>query len=285
MRSFLAQLVVGAALCLPAPALARCSGAVAFGTLHDAYLATLVADPETQRRTAKTILVAIGGSSVDRMAHGLKRTGLDVDRARLKTALNDAASLAKVTLAGQRFPQEDTFHHSQNVSWLAKIFEATGCARSAETASAAPNYATRAAQNATDVTPIQGPHPLLLAGLAALALALGVAGYRFSRSFTMRRRQLERMPRFPISLPLSITFTDENGEMQQTHADALDISQGGLKAKWEDAPPPGILVTLELLGSQRFAKIAWANDFYAGIMFETALNKTELKALKETTVS
>lgn len=282
MRSTLIPFILGAVLCAPLSASARCAGAVAFGTLHDAYLATLTGSAETQNRSARTVLVTIGGTSVERIAKGLQRAGVEVDLPRLGNALRDAETLATRTLEGQRSDQDDTFHHSQNVTWLAKLFLSTGCAYSPKTASAVPSYATPPSTAKPDVsygsrsTTISWIWPV---GLGAIVTVL--TGYKASRSMMMRRRQMERMPRFPISLPLNVTFTDTEGEMQQTDVEALDISQGGFKLKWDDAPPPGILVTLDLLGRQRMATVAWSNAYFAGIIFETALNKTELRALKD----
>lgn len=230
------------------------------------------------------LLVLIGTRDAQTLAKLVSRSGTNLSTSKLEDVLTDARTLATATLEGSR-DEVLEFQHGLNVDWLSEVFLETGCRSSAATASrAAPEHevartATKTASNfATDASPNM---KALLGTLAAVAaISAAYASYKLYMSFYMRRRRVDRMPRFPILLPLDLTYTDHEGHIQEASVQALDISLGGLKLDWPEPAPPGTLVTLPLLAMQRLGRVSWSNTYFAGIMFDAPLTNQELKALK-----
>lgn len=268
------------------PAAARCSGAVMLGGLHDAYRATLAEPVPNRQRAAMALLVLIGTQDAAALARLVAQSGKTIPVNKLEQVLTDAKVLAKATLNGTRSEEPD-FRHGLNVDWLSNAFIASGCQASGPTTSrSASAYKKLSVSNADE--PPRSPSrswdaTLVLYGLTLLSAVLTIlGGYKLYTSFFMRRHRVERMPRFPISLPLDLTYTDAEGHMREAAVQALDISQGGLKLDWPDPPEQGTLVTLPLLAMQRLGRVSWSNTYFAGIMFDTPLTQQELKSLKET---
>ena len=59
----------------------------------------------------------------------------------------------------------------------------------------------------------------------------------------------------------------------------LDLSIGGMKIALKNAPEPGTSLTIDIDGRSFTASIAWRNDFYAGVLFDTPLTKPGLQDL------
>lgn len=274
------------AVLAPASALARCEGAVMLSSLHDAYEITLNGDERQKRLSAQTLLVIAGDRTGDRLAEQVARAGVPVDASHLSKILEDIRDIALQTLKGSR-NDADTFQHGLNINWLAEVVSATRCHNSSAHASLTPTGSSNASAALQSIGGfIQEPKDsigktasFLLIGIILAALA---GSYFLHKSVFMRKRQVERLPRFPISLDLDLTYTSPEGEIEEAQGEALDISQGGLKLRWEEPPPTGTLTTITLLGIQRLSRVIWANPHYAGVMFEESLTKSELKSLKET---
>ncbi|MEM9427782.1 MAG: hypothetical protein AAGA06_13890 [Pseudomonadota bacterium] len=278
--------IAGVCLALTAPesAAARCEGAVVLGALHDAYLATLTEAGKTRLSAAQTLLVLAGAGDGASLAHRVARAGVTVDADKLSNAVADAKILATDTLeAGRR--ATPAFRHSSNVSYLGEVYAATGCRSSAITASLTP--VTNAPGVVSEPEKSQPPASTVPSVMMLSAAVFAVGGmtavmvYKFTRSFFYRKRKVARMPRYPISMQVDLTYTDADGELREMKVNALDISRGGVKLNWPDGPGPGIRVTIPILASQRFCQIAWANAQYVGLMFESPLNPQELNTLKE----
>lgn len=263
---------------------ARCEGMVMLGALHDAYLATLRGPAEDRLRAARTVLVIVGDQNSTVLERQVARSGTELDGARLSRTVRNAREIALQTLEGTR-PDRDTFSHGLDVDWLGDIYAASGCQYSGATASLTPVAPERSSGMSMDTvtsistSTVRNPLILLAAVLMACLALLGAHG--FFRSTFLRSRRAERMPRYPISFPLSLTYTDPEGRIREADVEATDISRGGLKLNWPDPPPPGTLVTLPILGSHRLGNVVWANAYYAGIVLEAQLSRQELDALKE----
>ncbi len=263
--------------------MARCEGAVMLGALHDAYHATLLDAEATRLNAARTLLVLVGAKDAVTFARQVSRSGVTVSAERLSEALKDAQALAEATLRGQR-DESDSFRHSLHIDWLADTYIASKCQNSRATSSHDAVEPPFAAQKSSHrPTPARKPRPItdlihLALGLSA-ALAFCLGAYRFYHSLYMRRKRVERLPRSSVDMVIEVTITDETGEMVQKEVKVVDISAGGMKVAWEGAPAAGTTATFTLLSSNRLAQIAWANNFYAGVMFETILKRQELSAL------
>ncbi|MEM6385760.1 MAG: PilZ domain-containing protein [Pseudomonadota bacterium] len=246
------------------------------------------ADFEARTKSARTLLVLIGSQSANSLGTQVARSGVVVDHARLEEAIKDAQALAMAVLTDESDPKTG-FEHGQNIAWLGALYRSTQCAGSLAHTSYTPTQDSTARAHLRSVGETadssssmkeQPPWVWLAVGLGAIVTIAG--GFWLSRAQFVRKSQVERMSRFPISLLLPITFTDPNGEIREAEGEAVDISQGGLKVRWDDPPPIGTLATLSLLGINRIGHVIWANPHFAGVMFETVLTKSELKSIKET---
>ncbi len=265
-------------------AVARCEGTVMLGGLRDAYRATLLETGETRQRAAMSLLVFAGSQSPAALSRQVARSGVSVPADHLAAILDDAKALAEATLANNR--NADTgFRHSLNIDWLSATYVNSGCQNSVATTSRGGPSAAAASQPKAS-NPVQEylakqPVGLVVSVAVAALLMVCFAVYRFFTSFYMRSKRVERMPRSPIRIPLEVTYTDPEGGMTQSQVEAVDISLGGMKLSWPEPPPPGTLASFVLLSTNRLAQVSWSNSFYAGVMFQTPLNKTELSALSK----
>ncbi len=269
------------------PATARCADAVMLGGLHDAYNATLRGTHDVRQRAAMALLVFVGGQNGKSLSRQLARDHILAPQDQLETILSQAQVLAHDVL-NNNLVTIDTYLHGRNVNWLASLYLSSGCQNSSSTTSqsvraASYENAKQQAQYETKSNLLQDKtSQIAMVGISILLFALTVGIYRFTQSFAMRRRMVERLPRFPIALSLDLTFTDRDGNMQQASGKIVDISQGGVKLSWPDPPPAKTLVTVKLLATQRLGQVSWSNNHFAGVMFETRLTRPELKSLMET---
>lgn len=281
-RSFAAILL--AALCLGGPAFARCEGALVLGGLHDAYRAMLVEEGVQRLRAARTVLVLLGSGDDDTLAPRIARAGIPVDRDRLKVAVEEARGLAFDVLAGLR-PPPGVGAHSANVDWLGSSYEMTGC-RNLLSAGSAAGRATEDGGSGGAPSPKSfrerfadeepsGRTILLIAAAFAVVSFLAALGARqVMKSIAFRKRQVARQPRSPVDFALNVGLTGRTVEVR-----AQDISVGGMKLAWREAPEIGTEVSLDLPTGARAATVLWANAHYAGVLFAEYLSDGELKTL------
>ena len=264
----------------PSDAHARCQGAIMLGRFHDAYLAALTETGETQISGARTLLVLVGGKNSNSLERQLQKTGLQISEDALSRVMRQGAELAHGLLIGAP-PPSDSFPHSRNIDWLAKIVHRADCqdgiANRTVNGVLSRRQETRAWKPSKDIqveTVSFG-----LAGMAAFLsmLFFGIRKLRTSRAF--RVRQAERLPRRPFSMQFLLTITDQAGDIQQTKASGVDLSAGGMKLEWRDAPPTGTTVTVSMPFGERLASVVWSNAYYAGIVFDDTLSNSQLTAL------
>ena len=273
-------------------AFARCQGAIVLAGFHDAYRAVIYEKGTQRKQAALTLLFTLGGQDVPRLAEQVERAGLNVSVERMQAAVENALRVAEIVAVGG-LPESRNIH-APHIEWVAELSRQSGCANSDVTATTAPRLAPASASSkvqrasssgsiAAFVEKLPKGQFYIVVGVITLAVAaLGYGTYRLWTSVYMRRKRLERLPRSPISLTFQLTFTDPDGQMQQTAVTALDVSSGGLKLSWDNPPPDGTLMTLELPVGSRLGRVAWSNQYYAGVMLDEALSTTELKDLRNT---
>lgn len=261
----------------PVQAHARCEGAIMLGTFHDAYRATLTGEGANRRDAAVTLLFIAGGQNSTDFARRIAFSGATISADRLHEALKDAEDLATRTLQNLSVLDRD-FRHGRNVQWLGDTFLLTDCQNSPLAASRTPSATSFEA--GSPKKPEETEFPWIVA-VVALAFALvGYSGYRLHTSFTMRLRRVERQPRTPIKLSLQASYAFPDGQIRTVDVDAVDISLGGMKLSWENAPPVGTAVTLSEPLGEKTCRITWSNSFYAGSMFDEQLSEDELESCK-----
>lgn len=246
-----------------------CSAAATLAGVHDAYVALSSPDEQT-RLTAAIALLALHLPEADPAKLNAELgEGFDVDEMRLGHILETTLEIARTTLAGGSVHLPH--NHVDDTEWLADIVWDSGC----ETAWGSDGPARRPPPPPPSF--LDSPLNLILAGLLLVTIAGGATAgiLALRRSRLIRRRELRKQPRKPVSLPAVAVLT--TGDRQQVKV--LDLSLGGMRITLTDAPPQSSNITLEL-GDRTYAgSIAWSNDFYAGILLDESLTDTELQEL------
>ena len=173
--------------------------------------------------------------------------------------------------------------HRDNIAWLPRAGRATGCVPRFETAEpdeeadnaqgslgSTGHTGTAAASRATNLWPL-----LSAAGIVALAALVYVV--RTSRLY--RIAEVERLPRHFTTIAIDVAYETPARGPQSIRLTALDISAGGMKLAWENAPPRGTALSVRLPQGERGASVVWSNAWYAGIMFDQHIPQDELAPL------
>lgn len=256
-----------------APAAGRadpCSAAATLAALHDAYLALGEPDRETRHRAAIALLALIlPDANADAIADGLSDLDPPPDSARLIALLETAATAARDAVANDKAPSGP--NRASGIDGLADMILRSGC-----TGAWGQGYLVP--PPAGDIDPLirsddSARSGKLLILSITLATLIAVAAIRRSRPF--RRHGLRAQPRMAVNLDASALLA--NGQCHPVKV--LDLSLGGMKITLRDAPPPGAALTIDF-GTRAFpASIAWRNDFYAGILFDTELTRRGLEEI------
>ena len=59
----------------------------------------------------------------------------------------------------------------------------------------------------------------------------------------------------------------------------LDVSAGGMKLAWPDAPPQGTAITASLPTGEKAGSVVWSNAHYAGVVFDQQLAQDEVDVI------
>ena len=259
---------------------------------HNSYRAVIYEQGTLRKQAALTLLFTLGGQDVPRLVEQVERAGLNVSVERMQAAVENAIRVAEIVADGG-LPESRNIH-APHIEWVAELVQQSGCASSDVTATTAPRLASASASGkvksasssgsiAAFVKKLPKGQFYIVVGMIMLAAAaLGYGLYRLWTSVYMRRKRLERLPRSPISLTFQLTYTDPDGHMKQTEVTALDVSSGGLKLSWDNPPPDGTVMTLELPVGSRLGRVAWSNQYYAGVMLDDALSTAELNGIRKT---
>jgi|GEM_PF-3631598 hypothetical protein len=272
----------------PSAVQARCEGMVVLAAIHDAYLAAYAETGAQQNQGAIALLFLLGDQDIDQLLTRIERSGQEVSKPQLAAAVADAETLARHVLQTGTTPtnvEKDRAH----VAWLDHLFRQSRCQNSVAATTKASRfgagpggYAGKPKQTNPETI---GDHIRNLSDLTIVAIGLcllicGYLGFRFWMSAAMRRARVERMPRNTISLAFSLTYTDVDGNIGEAEVAAKDISAGGMKLDWPGSPPQGTLVTMDLPIGTKLAEVAWANNYFAGVMLDSPFTLNELGALQ-----
>ncbi|AZQ68016.1 hypothetical protein EF888_13260 [Silicimonas algicola] len=265
----------------PATAGTGCEAATSLARIHDRYHAIVVDDPNLAARSAAQLLAALPGTSAIALAARLPpETDLDVER--LDRILAAAHSLSRDFVTGHPASMAARAPRRDNVAWLARAVRATGCVPRFETAgpeeeegaqgglASTGHTGNAAVSRATNLWPL-----LSATGIAALAVLVYIV--RTSRPY--RIAEVERLPRHFTTIAIDVAYETPARGPQSIRLTALDISSGGMKLAWENAPPRGTALSVRLPQGERAASIVWSSAWYAGIMFDQHIPQDELAPL------
>ena len=282
LRPILAALaLISAAPCAAEIPRTGCEAAAELARIHDRYHAVVIDDPKLAARSAAQLLTALPGPLATALAARLAQGGTDVDAERLDRILVAAQSISRDIVMGRPAPMVARAPHRNNVAWLADIVRSTNCVARFPDVGDSEEEATGASLGSagaftSTVAQERNLWPLLsAAGIAALLAMLFVA--RKSRPY--RIAEVQRLPRHFTTVAVDVSYETPARGPQGVRLTALDISAGGMKLAWENAPPLGTTLSVRLPQGQRGASVVWSNAWYAGIMFDQHLPEDELAPL------
>lgn len=253
-----------------------CRDAAVLARLHDGY-AALVRARSAPAQDAALVLLAIDlpAFDADRLARLLRARSIEADAGRLRAVAAEAGGLARAKVENR--PDDQAIaRHTRNLYWLSGLILATGCQDRWSSdgtsgqggrgglAGVLPGIDTGAA---TDMRLVAGG----LGGLLAVAVL-----FVFVRSHRFRSGQLNRLPRKSVFFHAKARFSEGPQAGQSLDVHVLDLSVGGAKVAWAEAPSEKTPLTLVIGSASIPASIVWRNEFCAGLLFETRLTSAEL---------
>ncbi|NNL36034.1 MAG: hypothetical protein HKP35_09470 [Silicimonas sp.] len=271
--------LIGVAALAPTPARAEfCATAARLAGIRDAYL-SLDHGSGRDRQDAAIALLSLHLPSARpvNMAETMRNAGISTSGDRLEEVLDSAARRARDVLAGAAAADARSDHDAHR-DWLTGLVNATGCQMDwRETPPIAFTGGTPADDAEAQTTDTAAEVMKYLAIFLAASLAvMGAVLIRKSRVY--RTGELQRMPRHAVSLPGRIDYDTADGP-RQLDVRVLDLSRGGAKAAWPDAPGEGTPLALTLQGNVITASVVWRNEFFAGLLFDLHIEAETFEAL------
>ena len=207
--------------------------------------------------------------------------GPQIDAERMNRIFSAAHRLSRDLITGQKPTMVGLAPHIENVDWLADTIAATGCVESfssPQTVSAPPRTTSKATPPRTKGSnPMSLDIGLILAGLGGVALIALIIAFRKTRTY--RIMQADRLPRHLTTISVKLSYETPMRGPQSIEVTGLDVSAGGMKLAWPEAPPRGTHLTMTLPVGERTASEVWSNAHYAGVVFDHQLEPDELDLL------
>ncbi len=281
-HSRLLPLLVAVAATAPAPAQADpCDATAIVASIHDHYHAIVAEDADTRARAAARLFAILPELNGSALAHQMSGETVSVDGERMARIFGAATRLSRDLITGDNDTMVALAPHIANVDWLADRIADTTCfdrfaPRPKKTATATVGSSHGASKSDED-----GRFRISLGVLLAIlgVAAFGTLLWFFRKSRTYKIIRAERLPRHLTTIAVDIDFETPMRGPQSARITGLDVSLGGMKLAWQQAPPRGTELTLHLPPGERKALVVWSNAYYAGIVFEKQLDEDELKTL------
>ncbi|MBT8460636.1 MAG: PilZ domain-containing protein [Boseongicola sp.] len=263
--------------CLASPPAYACTASDQLSGLGQSYESLLKSGSQSTCQDEATrltqSLTATGAAS---LGGDLGTEGAPADISRIARLFADASALLNSTWSDR---DRHTNRALENLSYIDRMLKATGC-QSGETITAQ----AETAQSEPPITKPETPKRArsattkLLVGLVVftLALSLVAAVAYLLRSRRVPTSRTERLKRYPAVIPVMITTADAPPELIET----ADISRGGVRLSWTNAPPEGTPLTIDFSVVECSAHIIWSNTYFAGVRLDTPLSDEELTKIR-----
>lgn len=253
-----------------------CASAAQLAGIRDAYVSLARESGLAQQDAAIALLsLHLPAARPAGLAEELRDAGIDLSENRLEQALDDAAEQAHAVISGSASAVE-RLAHDNNRQWLAGLIDSTGCPAHWDERSDQPIRSNPGIPPPNEEDRSEQSLALILKYVAlglGFALAL-VGGYFIRKSRTFRKGEMERLPRYSVLVDARIECDNLT-----TKTRILDISRGGAKIAWEDAPENGTALTLHVGDLAIPSSIVWRNEYYAGLLFDTLIEEPALDTL------
>lgn len=274
-------------LCLPlllsvligSPALA-CTASQQLSELARSYETLLTADSQRawQDRAAR-LSQTLATTDAATLGRDLDAEGAPADITRIARLFADASSLANDTWDDRA---SHTGRTRENLAYIDRLVTATGCdtspsdlqqsdRRDADTTGTGNAQAKPAKSTPALITGLVW----LLAVLALIAILGGAAALALGKG-SLPKRRTNRLTRYPAVIPVLVAQKDGDPEL----ADTADISLGGVRLAWKNAPAPGTPLTVDFSEMECAAEVIWSNAHFAGLRFDTQLTDDDLTRIR-----
>ena len=263
-------------ICLgSAPAFA-CTASDQLTGFGQSYAALLQADSQASWQSESARLSqTLTTTDTASLGRDLNTEGAPADITRIARLFADASSLLNSSWSNRA---SHTERARQNLAYIDRMVTASGCkpieptlSQTGETTDAFNPQST-----ATPTQPAINTPLLVILTLLALAAALGAAAFVTLSKRGPSKRLTERLTRYPAVLPVLVTTEGRDPAL----IDTADISQGGVRLSWTDAPAEGTAITIDFSEVECPARIIWSNAYFAGARFDTLLSTEDLTRIR-----
>ena len=274
-------------LCLPlllsvligSPALA-CTASRQLSELAQSYETLLTADSQRawQDRAAR-LSQTLTTTDAATFGRDLDAEGAPADITRIARLFADASNLVNDTWNNRARHAGRTL---ENLTYADRLLTATNCDTQPLNLLQSDKRGSDATETANSQAEPPNPAPTLITRLtwplaAAILMAfLGGAAARILRKGTFPKRHSNRLTRYPAVIPVLVAQKDGDCEL----ADTADISLGGVRLAWKNAPAPGTRLTVDFSEMECAAEVIWSNAHFAGLRFDTQLTDDDLTRIR-----
>ncbi|MDA8585726.1 hypothetical protein N9L47_05560 [Rhodobacteraceae bacterium] len=276
----------------PTAAVANCANIKALARFHDVFVHMVTETGQAQSRAASLLQKTLLKIDAEFVVNTLETT---VDQSRLAQLFTTAQHISIQIITGNTPPDTDFLAALDELDWIGAEIRKSGCIATALTdqsenirlaakisAQTSANVNTNASFPTRYTPKTTSENLTIIARTLAALVSTFCLVYVLSKTRRLRVLRLNRMPRAPIALKFDLIYSAPDSYQTQIDVTALDASMGGMKLKVSKPLPDGAALLLSLPIGQRSASVVWANSYFAGIMFDTELSDTDLKALTST---
>ena len=281
MRIFIVVLSILAA---SERARASCEAIGVLSVVHDRYQTILTKEGDKRSRAAARLYPYLAEVDTRRVARDLADKA---DAERTERVLNSARKLSEHVISGVTMSFFGLVPHTNNVTWLGELVSASDCP--AIPAKNRKKYGSPAAgkpesENRTPWTRVEAfaqDTPYLAEFTLIFIVAAGsILGLILMRSRRFRIQRVKRLPRYPVDFLLPLSYTDDQGTAQSLTVSAIDLSLGGMKLGWANAPAENTALSLQLPQGEVPASVIWSNAHYAGVIFDSNITDDDLTRIR-----
>jgi hypothetical protein len=254
-----------------------CSASRQLSDLGQAYETLLAADSQSNwQNQAARLSETLSTTDAATLGRDLDAEGAPADITRIARLFADASNLLNDTWNDRT---RHTARTLENLTYIDRLLTATDCTTNPSVLSqAAPSdqVAPQSPKAATTAPPVFTTKPLWLLIALTLAAALGGATLLATRKTIRPKGRTKRLTRYPAVIPVLVTVQNAPPDL----ADTADISLGGVKLAWKNAPPAGTALTVDFSEVECAATVVWSNAHYAGLRFDAHLTEDDLNRIR-----
>ena len=264
-------------VCLGSTPAYACDASKQLSALGQSYERLLGTEsPADWRRESVRLAKSLEFIDATALGRDLGVEGAPADISRIARLFADVSSLASGTWA-------DRSRHAgrslQNLTYIDRLLTATGCETPQKIASqsGASDRSAQGPSASEPATPDSTTPRLALWTATAVTVALiaAIAAFIVVRKGLLSAKA-DRLTRHHTVIPVLSTPEGAPPEL----IDTADISRGGVRLSWKNAPPAGTPLSIDFSELECSGQVIWSNAYFAGVRFETLLTEDELTRIR-----